>query len=74
MSNERSGKTLRIKFACEGERKGTAEGKFTMDSDKAHHGRMLMETMVQGRPQRVELEQSGRLVSADCGDVKPRAR
>lgn len=74
VSKERSGKTLRIKFACEGERKGTAEGEFTMDSDKAHHGRLVMETVAQGRPQRVEMEQSGRWVSADCGDIKPRTR
>lgn len=74
VSKERSGKTLRVKFACEGERKGTAEGEFTMDSDKAHHGRLVMEMVARGQPQRVEMEQSGRWVSADCGDIKPRTK
>ena len=70
----RSGKTLRVKFVCEGQHQGTAEGEFTIDSDKAHHGKMVIDGLVRGQAQRIELEQSGRWLSADCGTVKPRGQ
>ncbi|MBA4176906.1 MAG: DUF3617 domain-containing protein [Leptothrix sp. (in: Bacteria)] len=74
LSQERSGKTVRFKFACTGERQSSGEGEYTLDSDKAHHGRTLLTTVAQGRPERMEMEHRARWLGASCGDVKPRAR
>jgi hypothetical protein len=72
LSQERSGKTLRFKFTCSGERPATGEGEYTMDSDKAHHGRTVITSMAQGKPERMDMQHSARWLSADCGAVKPR--
>ena len=72
ISQERSGKTLRFKFACTGERPTTGEGQYTLDSDKAHHGRTVISTMAEGKPERMEMEHGGRWLSADCRAIKPR--
>jgi len=72
LSQERSGKTLRFKFACSGERAATGEGEYTLDSDKAHHGRTVISTAAQGKPERMEMEHRARWLAADCGAVKPR--
>ncbi len=71
-SQERSGKTLRFKFACSGERAATGEGEYTLDSDKAHHGRTVISTVAQGKPERMEMEHRARWLAADCGAVQPR--
>jgi Protein of unknown function (DUF3617) len=72
LSQERSGKTLRFKFACSGERAATGEGEYTLDSDKAHHGRTVISTTAQGKPERMDMTHTARWLAADCGAVKPR--
>lgn len=72
LSQERSGKTLRFKFACTGERPTTGEGEYTLDSNKAHHGRTVISTTADGKPERMEMEHRARWLSADCGAVRPR--
>jgi hypothetical protein len=70
-SQQRSGTTLSFKFVCSGPDKASGEGNFTFDSDKAHHGRVVVTSLRNGKPERMEIEQSGRWVAADCGNVKP---
>jgi len=72
LSQERSGKSLRFKFTCTGERPATGEGEYTMDSDRAHHGRTVITTVAQGKPERMEMQHSARWLAADCGAVKSR--
>ncbi len=73
LSHERSGNTVKFKFSCTGQQPSTGSGEFTFISDKQHQGRMLIETTMRGQPERIETEQAGRWLGADCGDVKPRA-
>lgn len=70
-SQERSGNTLRVKFECTGEHKGSGEGEYTFISDKAHKGRTVLTTTVNGKPERIEMDHSGRWLAADCGTTKP---
>ena len=70
-SQQRSGNTLRVKFECTGEHKGSGEGEYTFVSDKAHKGRTVLTTTVEGKPERMEMEHSGRWLAASCGSVKP---
>jgi hypothetical protein len=70
-SKERSGNTVRFKFVCTGERAGTGEGEYTFINDKTHKGRVVINTTARGKPERMEMEHSGRWLAAACGDVKP---
>jgi hypothetical protein len=71
-SLERSGKTMRFKFSCSGNPPSSGSGEYTLISDKAHKGHVVVETLRDGKPERVEMEQSGRWLAADCGEIKPR--
>jgi len=75
LSQERSGKTTKIKFSCTREDGAsmTGEGQFTLLSDKEHTGHMVMDGVGRkGQPAHMEIDQAGRWLGADCGDVKPR--
>lgn len=70
-SQERSGNTLRVKFECAGEYKGSGQGEYAFISDKAHKGRTVLTTTVKGKPERIEMDHAGRWLAADCGTIKP---
>ncbi len=69
-SMQRSGNSLKFAFTCEGGTSG--EGEYTLTSPKAHTGKMVINTVRNGKTERMEMLQSGRWLSADCGTVKPR--
>jgi len=69
-SSERSGNTFRFAFTCEDG--GSGEGEYTLQSPKAHSGKMIMNTVRNGKTERMEMQHSGRWLAADCGAVKPR--
>lgn len=71
-SMQRSGNTLRMKFACTGKRQATGEGEYTLEGPKAHRGRTTIESQEAGKTVRMEMDHSGRWLAADCGAVKPR--
>jgi hypothetical protein len=71
-SKERSGNTVRIKFACTGKEPSSGESEYTMVSDKQHKGRTVVNSIANGKPQRMEMEHSGKWIAADCGELKPR--
>jgi hypothetical protein len=69
---QRSGNTMRFKFACTGERPTSGEGEYTFTDDKSYSGRSTIDTTVDGKPQRMEVQKAGKWLGADCGSVKPR--
>ena len=71
-SKERSGNTVRFKFACTGKEATSGEGEYTFISDKQHKGRTVVNSTAKGKPERMEMEHSGKWIAADCGDLKPR--
>lgn len=71
-SKERSGNKMRFSFTCSGEPPTRGEGEFTLDSAKAYSGRVVVDTAVKGKPERMEMQSRARWLSADCGSVKPR--
>ena len=71
-SKERSGNTLRYKFACSGETAATGEGEVTFIGDKQHKGRTVVNANVKGKPERMEMEHSGKWLAADCGALAPK--
>jgi len=77
VSQERNGKTVKVKFSCTREDGSsmTGEGNFTMASEKEHSGRMVMDgSSRKGVPMHMEIDQAGRWLGSDCGDVKPHVR
>jgi hypothetical protein len=70
-SMQRSGNKISFKYACAGNPPSSGEGEYTFDGDKAYRGRMVMNTVRDGKPQRMEMNVAGRFVSSDCGAIKP---
>ena len=68
--SERSGNTFRFAFTCEDG--GSGEGEYTLQSPKAHSGKMIINSVRNGKTERMEMQHSGRWLAADCGAVKPR--
>lgn len=68
--NERSGNTLRFAFTCENGSSG--EGEYTFANPKAHSGKLIVNSVHNGKTQRSEMLHTGRWLGADCGAVKSR--
>lgn len=71
-AKERSGNTLRYKFTCGGDKPSSGEGEVTFVSDKQHKGKTMINTTINGKPARMEMEHSGKWLAADCGNIAPR--
>lgn len=70
-SMERSGSTLKFKVTCT-DPAGTGEGTFNFTSDKAYSGSLVMNVTRDGRAMRMDMQQEGKWLGADCGTLKPR--
>lgn len=68
---ERTGTTIRYRFSCTGERPTSGEGEYTMTSPTAYSGRASVVSQVKGKPEKIDMTQAGRWISADCGAIKP---
>lgn len=69
---QRSGSTLRYRFACTGENAATGEGEYTLASPTSYSGKASVLMQVKGKPEKMDMTTNGRWVSADCGTIKPR--
>jgi len=67
------GNTMKFKFSCS-DPASTGEGQFTFASEKAYSGRLVVDSIVNGKPQRTEMQQTGQWLGADCGTLKPREK
>lgn len=68
----RSGNTVRFAFVCDGKPPTKGEGSYTFQGSKAYSGRTVIDTVVDGKPERIESQVQGRWLGADCGALKPR--
>ena len=67
--NERSGGKMRFAFTCSNPpSSGEGEASFTPES---YTSRMTLKTVVDGKPETMTMEGSGKWLKADCGAVKP---
>jgi hypothetical protein len=71
---QRSGKVFRYTFSCRSEPPMSGEGEYTLTSATSASGRTVVRTVVGGRSETVNVENSSTWLAADCGDLKPRAR
>lgn len=67
---ERSGNTTRLAFTCANP-PSSGEGEVTMASPESYSSRMTMKSVVNGKPETMTMQGSGKWLKADCGNLKP---
>jgi len=70
----RTSSSMKVKWVCGGDHPSNGEGEIRFSSDKAFTGRAVVNSLREGKPDRLDVESVGKWVSADCGSVKPRTR
>lgn len=63
----RSASAMSVTFACKDEGSTRGEGSVTFQGDKAYQGQFVMHTMLNGKPERMDMKQTGKWLSAQCG-------
>ena len=71
-NQQRTGNTMRISFTCT-KPPSTGETQFTFTSPEAYTMKMTATTTAGGKSEKVNMEGSGKWLSADCGNIKPMA-
>ncbi len=72
-SQGRSGNTMKMAFTCTNP-PSSGEGQVTFAGPEAYSSKMAINTQVGGKSEKVNMEGSGKWLSADCGNVKPLAQ
>lgn len=67
---ERSSNSMKVKFACTTNPPANGEAVVTFQSATAYTSRAVVDTVVIGQPERVNVDQAGRWLGTDCGNVK----
>lgn len=62
---------LRVRFSCAGNPPTSGEGEVVFHNPTHYAGKAVLETAIEGRPERMTVEQVGKWISADCGAIKP---
>jgi len=72
-SQSRSGNTMKMAFACTNP-PSSGDGQITFNSSESYTSRMNVSTQVDGKPEKVSMEGTGKWLAADCGNIKPLAQ
>lgn len=70
-TSPRAGNSMKMSFVCT-QPPSSGEGQVTFVSPEAYTMKMAMKSTVQGKPETMTMDGSGKWLSADCGAVKPR--
>lgn len=65
----RTAKSVKMKFACKGSSLTSGEAEFTLTSPTAYVGKSVINTIVDEKPDRVDMDQKGKWLSANCGKI-----
>ena len=71
-TSPRVGNTMKMSFVC-AQPPSSGEGQVTIVSPEAYTTKMAMKSNVQGKPETMTMDGSGKWLSADCGNIKPLA-
>jgi hypothetical protein len=71
-THSKSGNTVKMSFACTNP-KSSGEGQITYTSPEAYNMKMVVNTEVDGRMEKVSMDTTGKWLSGDCGNLKPMA-
>lgn len=67
---ERNASSMKVKFACTTNPPASGEAVVDFQSRTAYSSRAVVDTVVMGQTERVNVNQTGRWLGADCGSVK----
>lgn len=67
---ERGKSSMKVKFACTTTPPANGEAVVTFQSPTAYTSQAVVDTVVIGQPERVNVDQTGRWLGAECGSVK----
>ncbi|MFZ2295254.1 MAG: DUF3617 family protein, partial [Polaromonas sp.] len=71
---QRTAGTVKLKFSCEGNPPTSGESELTLQGDTGYTGKTRINTVSNGKPEQLSMDQSGKWLGADCGTVKPLPR
>lgn len=60
-----------VEFECKGEHPSKGKGEVTFTDNTAYNGKVKFTTVVEGKSQTFDSEQTGKWLSTDCGTIKP---
>ena len=66
--------TMKVAFSCkggQGQPPSSGEGTITMQGPTAYTGQFRFKTQNQGKPEQIDMAQSGKWLSDNCGAIKP---
>lgn len=66
----RSGNSMKYGIACTNP-PATGEGQVVFKGPEAYTMKMVMSSMVDGKPEKMTMEGSGKWLGSDCGSIKP---
>ncbi len=66
----RSASQMKMNFVCT-QPSASGEGVYTFSGDKAYNMKMVINSVQNGKPNRMTLDSQGKWLAADCGAVKP---
>jgi hypothetical protein len=67
----RSGNTMKFSYVCT-QPPSSGEGVMTFTGDTAYTMKMNTTTTVKGKAEKMSMDASGKWLSADCGNIKPK--
>lgn len=66
----RSGNSMKFSFQCPNP-PSKGEGVVTFNGSDAYSVKMTNSTVVNGKPEKIDMQSSGKWLAADCGSIKP---
>lgn len=69
-NSPRSGNSMKFSFVCT-KPPSSGEGQVTFTSADAYSMKMSTTSMARGKPEKMDMQTSGRWLGSDCGTVKP---
>ncbi|MDY0107013.1 MAG: DUF3617 domain-containing protein [Giesbergeria sp.] len=66
--------TMKVAFSCkggQGQPPSSGEGTVTLQGPTAYTGQFKFKTQTQGKPEQIDMAQSGKWLSDQCGAIKP---
>ena len=66
----RSGNSMKFSFSCANP-PSSGEGQIVFVSPEAYTTKVTVNTVSQGKPEKISMDGAGKWLSADCGAVKP---
>ena len=64
---QRSASSIKARFVCTDEGRTSGDGEYRFSGDTAYSGTFKVTTLVDGKPERMDMKHSGKWLSAQCG-------